>query len=161
MYATPATVYDSYEHLNLVHRLRSPNPLAYINRGENIEVHVLLKNDHERINRVTRGFCSSTTCQCPYFIRWQRQPKDATQWDNPTHRFLSCSLLSPLISMRSNAVHSITQVSSSHSNMSEPFSSILIPDGNQVKRASSGNTIPQAWPDGLLDDQAWITYKCS
>ncbi|XVF60016.1 hypothetical protein PTKIN_Ptkin08bG0008500 [Pterospermum kingtungense] len=63
------------------------------------------------------------------------------------------SLPSPVISFQSIAPVSII----------EPFSSTLTPDADrdQINAAGSSNMILQAWPDGLLDDEARITFKCS
>ncbi|XVF13893.1 hypothetical protein REPUB_Repub09cG0008500 [Reevesia pubescens] len=166
MYATPAMVYDCYEYFNLVDRLRSPNPLVCINRGENRESDGLLTNDREMINRVSpvvsacRGL-ANVLASSEGGTGTGSHKMQANGISQSFESYCALSLLSPLISMQPNTNNLIARVSSSHSNMSEPLSSSLIPDRNQVSNAGSGNTILQAWPEGFLDDQAWIRYKCS
>ncbi|KAK6256251.1 SBP domain - like 10 [Theobroma cacao] len=133
--ATPATVYDGYEQLDLVGRLKPPNPLACIKHVENREFAGLLTHDHERINQVipvvsdgrrfanvipsSEGGRGSQKMQANGIIR-------------PIDSYCALSLLSPLVPLHTNVIHSIAQASSSHGGMGQPFSSTLIPERNQT-----------------------------
>ncbi|XVF16175.1 hypothetical protein REPUB_Repub10bG0008800 [Reevesia pubescens] len=141
----PAMVYGSYEHFDLVDPLRSPNPLGSINRGENSEFNVFQMNDHERINQVT-PVVSVNRRLAGVFTSLEGGRGSQKMQPNGINRsidsYRALSLLSPLISMQPNP-------NTIHSNMSEPLSSTLIPDGNQVNTAGSSNTIFQACPEGF------------
>ncbi|XP_022774248.1 uncharacterized protein LOC111316543 [Durio zibethinus] len=163
MYTTIAMVYNSYEHFDLVDpRLSSPNPLACINRGEDREFFVLLTNDREGIDQVIPVVSVCRRLANALISSEVGRGSHKMQAKGITGSIDSCRALScHHLSQSSHTIHSIARVSSSLSDMSEPLSSTLIPDGNQVNAAGSGNTVLQAWSNGLLDNQAWITSKCS
>ncbi|XP_021299070.1 teosinte glume architecture 1-like [Herrania umbratica] len=132
---TPATVHDSYEQLYLVGRLRPPNPLACIKRVENREFAVLLTNDHERINQVIPEVSDGRRFANVIASSEGGRGRQKMQANGIIRSIDSCcalSLLSPLVPLHSNVIHSIAQNSSSHGGMGQPFSSTLIPERNQT-----------------------------